>query len=430
MGSKPVARGAVALAVGIVALEFGAAVTSFVASTLLPVVAAGLSARDRLGLLTAGTTLGLFVALPLAGRVVHRLGARLTLTAGLAGYLAGLGVAASAVSAELFALGQFLAGFSGGVLGVFGISSAIEHLDERLRVRVVAASSAMWILPALVGPAATLALEHWLGWRWTLLAPVPVVLLGRLFVGRAALRSARPQGPPRPVGRALLVPAGATVIAFGAGGWPVTLAGAAVAFAGAGALLPPGSGRLRRGTPAAVAALVLFAFGYFGADSLITVLLTDGYGTPLAQAAIVLSGAPLAWAVTSLLVPRLVRRHGKGAFPVAGLAVAAAGVGVVAAMLLVAPSFPAALVSWTVAGVGVGIAYPALYVMATTAGTTGLTPTELATSAIAAEAIGGVLGRAVGGALSSAPGTGGLFASYVVFALVLAGGAAAGTRAS
>ncbi|UIJ58993.1 MFS transporter [Amycolatopsis acidiphila] len=335
--------GAVALAAGIVALEFGAAVTSFVASTLLPLVATALDAWNRLGLLTAGTTLGLFVALPLASRVVRRLGARVTLTLGLIGYIAGLGVAASALVAWTFALGQFVAGLAGGVLGVFGVSSAIEQLDEKLRVRVVAASSAMWIVPALVGPAATLALAHLVGWRWTVLAPVPIVLAGRLFIARAALSTARQETPARPVARALLVPIGAAAVASNVGGWPVALAGAAIALAGISALLPPGTARARRGTPAAVGAMVLFAFGYFGADSLVTVLLTLGYRTSLARAAVVLSAAPLAWGLTSLLAARLVRRHGKTVFPVLGLTLAAAGVAVLSAMLLVAPSFPAAL---------------------------------------------------------------------------------------
>ena len=64
------------LAVSIVALEFAAAVSSFVSSTKLPTVARDLQARDRLALLVAGSTLGLFAALPLATRVVHRLGPR------------------------------------------------------------------------------------------------------------------------------------------------------------------------------------------------------------------------------------------------------------------------------------------------------------------------------------------------------------------
>ncbi|RSN07319.1 MFS transporter [Streptomyces sp. WAC 05977] len=406
------------LAVGIVALEFAAAVTGFVASSLLPIVAAELDARNDLGLLIAGSTLGLFVALPLASRVLGRLGPRGTLAAGMAAYLGGLLLAATARTAWMFALGQFSAGLASGLLAIFGISSAIRHLDDRLRIRVVAASSAMWIVPALVGPAATLGLEHLVGWRWTLLLPVPFVLFGRLLVVRAARGEPSTEDGQRPIAKTLTVPLGAALVVFSGGSWPLALAGAVITVAGMIAILPPGTARLRPGTPAALGAMVLFAIGYFGADSLITVLLTSGYQVSLGQAAIVLSAAPLGWAVTSLVAAKFTSAR----FPVVGLGMTALGT----AVLAFGGSFATALAAWAVAGIGVGLAYPGLYIRATTAGTSGFTAAELATAVITAECVGQLLGRAVGGALSSS-GTG-LFASYALFAASLAAAAYAAAR--
>lgn len=416
MTDRELARRPHVLAVGIIALEFAAAVTSFVAATLLPVIAADLDARDRLGLLIAGSTLGLFVALALASRVLRRLGARGTLVVGMLAYLGGLALAATAGNAWTFAIGQFANGLAGGLLAVFGISSAIRHLDERMRVRVVAASSAMWLVPALVGPAATLGLAHLAGWRWTLLLPVPFVLFGRLLIVRTVRDEPPEPAAAHPLGRTLLIPLGAAAVVLSADWWPPAIAGALVALAGMITLLPRGTVRLRRGTPAALGAMVLFAVGYFGADGLITVLLTAGYGVSLGQAAIVLSAAPLAWAVTSLLATRFARH-----FPAAGLGMTALGT----SALALGGSFAVALVAWTVAGIGVGLAYPGLYVRATTAGEGGLTATELATAVITAECTGQLLGRAAGGTLSSA---GGLVASYWLFAAVLTGAAIAATR--
>ncbi|TNC21541.1 MFS transporter [Amycolatopsis alkalitolerans] len=385
-----------ALAAGIVALEFGAAVTRFVSSTLLPVVAGALDARDRLGLLIAGSALGLFVALPLAHRVT-----RGALTIGVVTYLGGLTLSATAQNAWVFAAGQFGGGFASGLLGVFGISAAIRHLDERLRTRVVALSSAMWILPALVGPAATLGLAHLAGWRWTMLAPAPIVLIGRFVIARAVRGDRAQDSAPRPLLRTLLVPLGAAGVILGPGWWP--LAGAAVAVAGTVTIMPRGTTRFRPGAPAALGAMMLFAFGYFGADSLITVLLTERTHASLGQAAIVLSAAPLAWAVASLLAPRSV--------PAIGLGLTALGTVAVAMV----PSFTVALIAWTVAGAGVGLAYPGLYVRATTSSE--LTAVELATAVITAEEIGFLLGRAAGGTLA-------LPAAYVLFACALAAAAA------
>ncbi|WP_410581340.1 MFS transporter [Amycolatopsis sp. lyj-108] len=400
------------LAVGIVVLEFAAAVTGFVASTLLPVVAGDLDARSDLGLLIAGSTLGLFVALPLASRVLARLGPRGTLAIGMIAYLGGLFLAAMSRTAWMFALGQFSAGLASGLLAIFGVSSAIRHLDDRLRIRVIAASSAMWIVPALAGPAATLGLERLVGWRWTLLLPVPFVLFGRLLVVRAARDDTRDDAP-RPLLRTLSVPLGAALVVFSNGFWPLALAGAAVTVAGMIAILPPGTARLRPGTPAALGAMVLFAIGYFGADSLITVLLTSELQVSLGQAAIVLSAAPLGWAVTSLVAAKFPSAR----FPVVGLSLTALGTAVVA----FGGSFAVALIAWTVAGIGVGLAYPGLYLRATTANASGFTAAELATAVITAECVGQLLGRAVGGTLSSS-GTG-LLASYALFAAALAAAA-------
>jgi MFS family permease len=426
------------LAGGIVALEFAAAVSSFVASTLLPTVARDLDARDQLGLLVTGSTLGLFVALPLATRVLRRLGSRGTLTTGMVVYLGGAAVAAASGTAWQFALGQFAAGLASGLLAVFGISSAIQHLDEALRVRVVAASSAMWIVPALVGPPATLALEHLVGWRWTLLVPVPVVLAGRVLIVRAARPDTDEKREDQPLWRTLLVSIGVAALVLSGGHrswWPVAAVGTGIAFAGVAAIMPAGTMRLRRGTPAALGAMVWFATGYFGADSLITVLLTDGYGTSLARAAIVLGAAPLAWALTSLLVPRL-RDRGRQPPPAVGLALTATAVAVLAGTLLVSTAFGAALVAWTLAGVGVGLAYPTLYILSTTPDAGGLTAAKLATAVITAEAFGGVLGRAAGGAVVwisatvGLPRSAGLTAAYGMFAVSLFASAMAAARSA
>ena len=56
-------------------------------------------------------------------------------------YLGGAAVAATSGTAWQFALGQLAAGFASGLLAVFGVSSAIQHFDEALRVRVAAPGS-------------------------------------------------------------------------------------------------------------------------------------------------------------------------------------------------------------------------------------------------------------------------------------------------
>lgn len=272
------------LAVGIVTLEFAAAVSRFVVSALLLVIAADLHARDQLALLVAGSSLGLFAALPVAGRVLRILGGTGSLGVGVVAYAGGL----------------------------------------------------------------------------------------------------------------------------------------VVALAGAAALMPDGTARLARGTPAALAAMTLFAVGYFGADSLITVLLTGGYHASLGQAAIVLGAASLAWGVTSLVAAHLAKDQVTTRLPAFGLAVSALGVLAVAAGAFAAPVFVLVLTGWSIAGLGVGLAYPPLYILSTTPGARTLGAAALATAVITAEDFGCLLGKAGGGAISSLGGGAGFGAAYVVFAALAA----------
>lgn len=64
------------LAVGIVVLEFASAVSTFVVSTLVPVIASSLNARGHLAGLLTGDSIGLFIATPAAAWLIARLGGR------------------------------------------------------------------------------------------------------------------------------------------------------------------------------------------------------------------------------------------------------------------------------------------------------------------------------------------------------------------
>src|SRR5699024_789748 len=112
-------------------------------------------------------------------------------------------ISATADGVWLFATGRFVTGFASGLLAVFGISAAIRHLPDDIRKVVIATSSAMWILPGLVGPALVVGLEHLIGWRWTLLTPIPFILGARAMIIRAVPHQ-KPAASRRPVARTLL----------------------------------------------------------------------------------------------------------------------------------------------------------------------------------------------------------------------------------
>lgn len=401
-------RTAVTFGLGVVTLEFAAAVATLVVTTLLPVVARDLDATSQLAILVSGSAVGLFTALAVAPSTLDRAGGRTVLMAGLFLTLVGGAWTALASSAWSFAGGRLVTGFAAGLLGVFGVSAAIQHLDERIRLRVIAASTAMWILPGLIGPTGAVGLEHLVGWRWTILLPIPIVLLGRLLILRTVPSStSEASRARRPIGRTMLVPFGVTgfVACSQADLWPMALPALGVAVMGFAALMPPGTLRLRPGAPSALAGLTLFGVGYFGATSLVTLALTDVLGASLAQAGWALGAAPVAWALTTLAIPML-RDRGLAPSPAAGLAVTTAGVSTTSVLLLAGAPFPTVLIAWTIVGAGAGAAYPSLYLRATTPDAAEAAETAeanaLASAVITTESFGGLVGSTAGGAAISA----------------------------
>ncbi len=428
-------RRAAIFGIGVVALEFAAAVATLLVTTLLPVVARDLDAADQLAVLVSGSTIGLFTAMAVASAILDRIGGRLALMVGLALTLAGGTWTATAGSAWSFASGRFVTGFAAGLLAVFGVSAAIKHLDERIRLRVIAASTAMWILPGLLGPPATVGLEHLVGWRWSILLPIPIVLLGQLLVVRTAPRSQpADRVTSRRPGLTLLVPLGVAgfVALTEVGLWPVALPALGLAVAGFAAMMPPGTLRLRRGSPSAMAGLTLFGAGYFGATSLVTLALTDVLGSSLAQAGWALGAAPVAWALATLAIPKL-RDRGHAPGPAFGFAVTTLGVVVTSVLLFTGAPYPLALIAWTAVGAGVGAAYPTLYLRATTPDTA-TDANALASAVITTESFGGLVGSAAGGAVISAalragvPSGTGYGLAYLGFAGVLGAATVAAAR--
>jgi MFS family permease len=401
-GRSPAGR----LVVGVMALEAVAAVATYVDFALLPPIEAAFHAGHRLGLLVTGASAGVFLTLPQTGRAIRRWGLPLTLAVAVSGYLAGALISVTAATALAFAAGQVVVGAAGGVLTVFGWSAVIGSFEEGARARIFAASSAVWIAPALFAPPLAVGLAGVIGWRPTLLLPFPLVVVGSILTAGAARRGMGAQvasGRDFPVGWVLALPAGvAGVVAGTSGGpWPLAVAGGALALAAARRLLPAGTARARRGTPAALLVLLILSAGYFGADSLLTVLLTTAGGSGLYLAGLTLTGGGVSWGVASITTTRLTA--GAPARRRAAVTLGTAFAALCVAGLAAGAPLPAlALGAWIAGSAGMGAAYPALYLVATSGSGVAETATDLAAAALVTEFFGTLLGQAFGSGLASA----------------------------
>ena len=364
------------------ALTAGLVLTiTFVASealavvTVMPVVARDLGGFRLYGWVFSAFMLGSVVGIVAAGREADRRGPAIPFVAGLVLFEAGLTVAGFAPSMAVLVAGRVLQGMGAGAVPAVAYASIGRSLAGPLRARMMAVLSTAWVAPGLVGPAISAEVAHVFGWRWVFLGLLPLVAI----TGSVAVPALIRLGPPVSRGEAghrltdgITVAAGAAMILAGltlAAGSGAVLAAAALAGVGLIAaglavglpalrrLVPAGTLTARRGLPATILSRGLLTFTFFGADAYVTLSITTVRHRSPVVAGIAVTGATLAWTAGAWLQARLSERCEARRLVRAGIAVVLAGI---AGMILVLqPGMPVAvgLAAWTVAGLGMGLAY-------------------------------------------------------------------------
>jgi MFS family permease len=301
------------------------------------------------------------VANVVAGGWADARGPAQPLFTGLAVFVAGLVIVGTAPTMGWFVAGRAIQGFGSGLASVPVYVIVAKVYPEEYRPKVFAALAGAWVVPSLVGPSFGGLIAQHLGWRWVFLGIIPLVVPATLAL-LPVLRGLRTRGT-MPRGRllaAVVLSAGAAVFLWGLDHRsPVALIGLAGLFYGVWTLLPGGLLRLRRGLPTAVAMRGLLLGAMSGTEAFIPLVLTSRYGFSPAMAGIMLTAGALGWSAGSWWQGRFASPS-RVRFAVVGAALHATGVAAVAL------AFPFSgwliLPAWIVAGLGIGLAYPALSV--------------------------------------------------------------------
>ncbi len=295
-----------------------------------------------LGRVPAGRLLGVFTVVTVIGGVIS----------------------ATAPGVAVFATGRVVSGLAAGALATVTMSALITAMPRRWRQMVLTGYSAMWVITSPIGPAYAAWISGTVGWRWSLVAYLPFLVLARLIVAH--------QLPREPIGRAedrfgfrgavVLAAAVAvtTLTALLHTPWSVLIALAAliVGVLAAAPMLPAGVMRARPGRPAAISVLGLLTGVYFGASAVVAILAHDLLHFSVGQIGVLLLAGGLGWAVTGVFTARrpaigpAYRRRG-------ALGITLLVVGLAAMWIAVAFHTSPALyiTAWTVAGIGMGLVY-------------------------------------------------------------------------
>jgi len=344
--------------------------------TVMPVVAHDLGGLRLYGWVFSGFMLGSVVGIVMAGREADRRGPAVPFVAGLVLFGVGLAVAGLAPTMGVLVAGRVLQGLGAGAVPSVAYATIGRCFPGPLRARMMAVLSTAWVAPGLAGPALAAEVARAFGWRWVFLGLLPVVAVAGSIAVPALVRL----GPPgaartqehrlidavRTAGGATLLLAGLT-LAAGSG---QVLAGCALIVAGGVAglpalrrLLPPGTLTARPGLPATILTRGLLTFTFFGADAYVTLAVTAIRHRSPAFAGIAVTGTTLSWTAGAWVQARLNETWEGRRLVRAGVVIVLAGIGGMVLALRPAVPVEVALAAWTVAGLGMGLAYAPISLM-------------------------------------------------------------------
>ncbi len=341
-------------------------------STVMPVVADDLGGLGLYGWVFSGFFLGNLFGIVSAGQAADSRGTAFPFTAGLVLFAAGLLVGGLAPSMPVLVAARVAQGVGAGTIPAVAYTTVSRRYPPALRPRVFAVFSTAWVVPGLIGPAASGAIEGALTWRAVFLALLPlVVLAGFITIPTLSTSAPAADGSVVPVpdrrGRSLLLTVGAAAVLVALGGPPVGVAVAlfvvgvplaVVAFLG---LVPKGTLRLAPGIPAAVLVRGILTFAFFGTDAYVSLTFQEVRDRPTWVAGIALTGATLGWTAAAWVQERLVVRIGPRRLVTIGFGLLAVGIAGMHGALGPLP-VPLSILFWSLAGAGVGLSYAPLSV--------------------------------------------------------------------
>ncbi|RDZ29676.1 MFS transporter [Lysobacter silvisoli] len=343
-------------------------------ATAMPTVARALDGLSLYALAFGGSLAASVVGMVAAGAWADRRGPAAPLRQGIAWFALGLLIAGLAPSMGWLLLGRVVQGYAGGLMSVSLYVAVGRTYPEALRPRIFAAFAAAWVIPAVVGPAISGAIVEHLGWRWVFLS-VPALALAAAALVLPALRGlATPPAAADPVARTRLYwavgAATSALLLHLAGHWPgiARWAGLALAVAAlilcARRLLPVGSLRAARGLPTVIALRGLASAAFFGTEVFVPLLLSREHGWSPTAAGLVLTLGAVGWSTGSWYRGRPRQRYAAPQVLRAGLLGIALGAAAIAATLLPAAPVALGVAGWLLAGLGMGLVYPTLSVLA------------------------------------------------------------------
>ncbi len=367
-----------ALATGLVLTVTFVASEALAVVTVMPVVARDLGGLRLYGWVFSAFLLSSIIGIVAAGRAADRRGPAAPFVAGVVLFGSGLAIAGLAPSMLVLVAGRLLQGVGAGAVPSVAYVAIGRAFPGGLRARMMAIMSTAWVAPGVAGPAISAEVAHAFGWRWVFLGLLPVVAVAAPIAVPALHRLGPPgAGQQRKQAHrltdALALAAAAPMLLAGltlAGGSRAAAAGAGLIVAGLvigvpmlRRLLPAGTLTARPGLPATILTRGLLTFAFFGADAYVTLALTAVRHRVPVVAGLAVTGATLTWTAGAWVQARLSDSWEGRRLVRTGIVIILAGIAGMALALHPALPWAVGVAAWSVAGLGMGLAYAPISLM-------------------------------------------------------------------
>jgi MFS family permease len=357
------------LTVGLVLTITLVAAEALAVSTAMPVVARELGGLELYGLVFSSFIASSLVGIVIAGLLIDRRGVVAPFAIGLVLFAIGLTIAGAAVSMPMLIVGRLIQGLGGGAIPPIAYVAIGRSLPEHLRPRMFATLSTAWILPGVFGPGIAGVVAEFFSWRLIFFGLLPVLLVSGAMAYRGLSTLRQPAATTATgstasrVRNGVLVGLGVIVATTGLQAESPALViglglpGLALAGWAFLRLAPPGTLRAARGYPTAVLLRGVLTFAFFCVDAYVALMLVEVRGWTAAEAGIALTAATLSWTGGSWVQARLSSRFAHERFVMVGFPIVAAGLAGLG--LILVPAVPPwlSVPIFAVAGFGMGITY-------------------------------------------------------------------------
>jgi MFS family permease len=395
------------LTIGILLVEFVAAVQSSVVASIMPAVAHDLGGIQFYGLVFSGYFVAGIAATPTAGQAADRQGPARPFTMMIAVFALGTLAAGFAPSMPVLAAARLVQGWGGGAQYTIAYGAIAKAYPEAGRARILALLAAMWIIPGLLGPGFGSLVASTVGWRWAFFGLLPLMGVAMVMVvpSLARIPGTPSEGPGLNLRWPLLLAGGTGLFVTGLTlnsllALPVAAAGLAVMAPSAVRVMPPGTFRARPGLGSTVLVGLLTNFGFFIGFVFLPLLVTRVAGRSLFEGGLAVTIVNLTWSLGAWWQTRAIERWDKSSLVRwASLLLGLALAGTAAPVLGLPVAF--CYVAWGLAGAAMGVAFNTLYLVAAETA-----PKGSETGAIASlqntNRLGVALGTGLGGAAVAA----------------------------